>query len=130
MLNGISSAIQAASSEGDPSAGMLALSVAFTWTARASARRLASLSSDCTQIRASIRCATSRRPAPSPSMTSSGQPAGTLIDPARPCSAHRGGRKLTARPWRAVPWTAIVGVLAQAGTAGYQNVPHGLPLRW
>jgi hypothetical protein len=41
---------------------------------------------------ASVRCALSRRAAPTPSMISSGQPAGTSIAPGRWRSSHRGGR--------------------------------------
>jgi hypothetical protein len=86
VLKGISSAIHPSSSNGAPSTGLLARSAAGRWAARTAVRRAASRSSACTQIRMSIRCATSRRPAPSPSMISSGQPAGTSIDPSRPRS--------------------------------------------
>jgi hypothetical protein len=92
VLKGLSSAIHPSSSNGAPARAMLARSPASGSAARAAARRPVSCSSACTQIRASIRCATSRRPAPSPSMISSGQPTGTSIDPSRPCSSQRGGR--------------------------------------
>ncbi len=66
---------------------------------RARLRRSVSSSSDCTHIRVSISSAASRRPAPTPSTISNGHPAGTGIDPSRPCSAHCGGRKVTVPPW-------------------------------
>ena len=92
VLNGTSSAVHPSWSGGDPSGGMLARSIASISRSRTAARRAASRWSDCTQITVSMRDATSRRPAPSPSMISSGHPAGTSMDPARPCSPHRGGR--------------------------------------
>jgi hypothetical protein len=88
--NGISSAIQSRTCctvGGSPG-----------FPTRARVRRSVSRSSDWTQTAASVRCVLSRRPAPTPSMMSSGQSAGTSIAPWRWCSSHRGGRKATGCP--------------------------------
>ena len=87
---------------------------------RARLRRSVSVSSAWTQIAASIRCMLSRRAAPTPSMMSSEQPAGTSIAPGRWCSSHAGGRNATGRPARAGSSTPPISRSAQPNRECHQ----------
>jgi hypothetical protein len=100
-------------------------------------RRSASSQSDWTHTATSIRCESSRREAPTPSMIRSGACGETSTCPARPWHSQAGGLKWTSSPRRALtqesdqrfqqfdsPWPGCWLFLAQpqthAGTVSHQ----------